>query len=71
MKLGAWITEQKLTHEGAAVLLEIDQVTVTRYVNGTRTPRKPIMERIVKVTGGAVTANDFMSDAGAGRVAAE
>lgn len=36
---------------------------VTEYCAGTAWPGRETMERIVKETGGEVTANDFLSEA--------
>lgn len=63
MKLADWIAEKDLTHAEVAELLEVEQPTVSRYVNGTRRPRDRHMVKIVAVTGGKVTANDFLPEA--------
>ena len=36
------------------------QAAVSRYANGKRTPRPALLSKIVEVTKGRVTANDFL-----------
>lgn len=60
MKLGAWLTKKKTTPEAFAALIEVDPVSVRRYIAGTRRPKPVIMTRIIEATQGDVTANDFL-----------
>lgn len=43
-----------------AAKIEVDVVTVRRYLSGTRRPKWEVMARIVKATQGEVTADAFM-----------
>lgn len=61
MKLGAWLTAKGLTNAAFAETIDVDESSVSRYVNG-RMPRKPILARIKTATENQVTANDFVSD---------
>lgn len=70
MKLGAWIKDRNMTLEAFGQLVGADKSSVSRWVDGT-VPRHSTLRRIKEVTEGAVTADDFMTDAaeadGAGR----
>lgn len=59
MKLADFLAQKGMTHVEFARAIGVTQVAVTRYVAGTRTPRRECMRRIRTVTGGAVTADDF------------
>lgn len=59
MKLNDFLTENKIgVIEFALMIGAKSRNTVYRYLKG-RKPEDPFMERIVKVTGGKVTPNDF------------
>lgn len=65
MKLGDWLTANKMTYSAFASLVGIDESHVSRLVekNGKKQVRKPsfdLASRISLATNGAVTANDFM-----------
>lgn len=60
MKLSAWISKKKLTHAAFGAMIGATQAAVSRYVSGQRVPRPRVMARIVEVTKGQVTANDFV-----------
>lgn len=59
MKLAAYMELNGLNAEAFAALIDRKPITVARYLNGTRIPRKAEMGRIHTVTGGAVQPNDF------------
>lgn len=61
MQLRDWLLKQNMTHEafGALVGGKARRSTVTRWVNGSRIPRRDEMAKIASVTGGEVTAADF------------
>ena len=61
MKFADWLTQNSLTLTAAAALLEIDPTNVRRCARG-QIPKPPLMRRIARVSGGAVTANDFYGD---------
>lgn len=63
MKLNDYLTSRGLTPEAFAELIEIDPVSVRRYVQETRRPKWDVAARIARVTGGEVTANDFLPEA--------
>lgn len=60
MTLSEWLRSQNMSHEEFAERIGRDRSAVTRYVNGTRMPRREVLEQIADVTDGAVTANDFV-----------
>ena len=59
MTLEDYLEENGLTQAEFACLAQIKQSTVSRYLNG-RLPRRAQLERIIAITRGKVTANDFM-----------
>jgi transcriptional regulator with XRE-family HTH domain len=60
MRLAEYLTANGLTPEKFADELGVDAVSVRRYMSGTRRPRWAVMARIADLTGGQVTANDFV-----------
>lgn len=60
MLLSDWLENQKQSPEWLAERLGIGRPAVTRYLNGSRRPEWDVIARIIEVTGGAVTANDFV-----------
>lgn len=62
MKLNDYLTSKDLTPEAFAQQIEIDPVSVRRYLNGKRRPKWDVASRIAEVTNGAVTANDFVPE---------
>lgn len=63
MKLEHYIEANGLTHAEFANKIGVTASSVTRYLLGLRTPRKPTLLKIIAATNGMVTANDFLSDA--------
>jgi len=63
MKLGDYLTWKFLTPEAFAEELNVDAVSVRRYVSGKRRPRWGLMALIAEKTEGHVTANDFAPEA--------
>lgn len=59
MRLRDWREAQMLTQQALAKNLGCAQATVHRWETGHRRPHPHQMIRIVAITGGAVTANDF------------
>jgi transcriptional regulator with XRE-family HTH domain len=59
MKLGAWRKANEKTQMWVAEYLGVSQSTAWRYESEVHTPNRQVMPKIVKMTGGAVTANDF------------
>ena len=62
MKLHDYLTLKGLTPEAFAEQLQVDAVTVRRYLRGKRRPTWEVMSRITEQTKGAVTANDFVPE---------
>lgn len=58
--LGQYLTEERKTPEEFAALIDVDPVTVRRYLNGSRRPSWDVMPRIVSATAGRVTADSFL-----------
>ncbi len=59
MKLKYFLKKSEITYVELAEILSVALATVYRYANDERVPRKHIMKKLVKFTGGQVTANDF------------
>ena len=60
MTLEQYIKRTQLSRTQIAALLKTTEATVSRYITGARFPRAYMLDRIFKVTGGKVTANDFL-----------
>lgn len=58
MKLSDWRRNQNLSVSEAANRLGVTPVAFGRYEKG-RVPDPSVLQRLIHVTGGAVTANDF------------
>jgi len=60
MTLLQWRKSKKMSRAELAKLLGLSNPTVIyRYETGARVPRPEIMKRIVQLTKGEVSANDF------------
>ena len=59
MKLSEWMEREKVSVEDLARRLGRTPMQVWRYRAGKSMPRPAVMRRIIEITGGAVTANDF------------
>ena len=59
MKLNYFLKKSKITYVELAEVLDVSLATVYRYAHDERIPHKHIMQKLVKFTGGQVTANDF------------
>jgi transcriptional regulator with XRE-family HTH domain len=68
MKLKDWRLHNSLTQQQAAEMLGFAQSAVARYEAG-RVPRPSQMQKIIAVTAGAVTANDFFGSQAVERAA--
>ena len=60
MTLDEWIRRQGVTREHVAREIGVSVVSVCRYVNGARVPRRGVIAKIKALTGDAVTADSFM-----------
>lgn len=61
MKLASFLEKSHIGRREFAVALGVSDVTVTRYINGSRIPRPRHMKRIKELSGGVVTADDFLA----------
>lgn len=59
--LSAYLRQQDISIQMFAKMVNVKVASVHRYVLGERIPRPEILERIIKVTKGAVQANDFFA----------
>lgn len=59
MTLAEFISSTKISRRDFAAIIGVSEVSVTRYLQGSRIPSKDEMLRIAKATDGAVTPNDF------------
>jgi transcriptional regulator with XRE-family HTH domain len=59
MKLYEWMEKAKINADSLAGMLVVRRSTVDRYVNRGRVPTPRVMKKIVGITGGQVTPNDF------------
>jgi len=60
--LGRYLNDKSMSVAEFAALLGVRVQAVYRYVNETRLPNRSVMLRIMEVTEGAVTADDFYHD---------
>jgi transcriptional regulator with XRE-family HTH domain len=60
MRLSDYLQETNTSCSVFAGRIGTSAVTVTRYLAGTRTPRRDVLQRIANVTKGAVTPDDFL-----------
>lgn len=61
MKLGDYLEKTGTRRSFFARMIGVSPASVTEYCDGAYPPRFPVIERIVRATQGAVTANDFLS----------
>lgn len=62
MQLSEWLKLRNITAAEFAGRIGVSPMAVSRYLSGQRRPDWDIvLPKIVKETGGAVTANDFLS----------
>jgi hypothetical protein len=60
MKLQAYLSEKDISLETFAKLVGASTFGVRKWIRGERLPRKNALKRIGEVTGGEVTAVDFL-----------
>jgi len=61
MRLGAWLSEQKITQEAFGETIGRTQGRVSQLVNGSW-PSSEEAERILVATGGAVSLESFLPE---------
>lgn len=59
MTLYEWLKREGLTHADFAERIGLTQSSVTRYVTGSRVPRRETMIEIARATNGEVAPADF------------
>ena len=59
MKLETYLRQNKIATATFAAAIEVSVQALHRYLYGARFPRREVLERILSVTMGAVTPNDF------------
>jgi transcriptional regulator with XRE-family HTH domain len=59
MKLKSYLSDKNIKHSDFAEKLGVSQVTVTRYVNGKRTPSLGMARRIEDLTKRKVRISDW------------
>jgi hypothetical protein len=69
--LGKYLARNKITQQAFAASIGSTQRAVDYWLNGGRTPRPEMMQRIVDATNGAVTPNDFLAPVSEPQEAAE
>jgi DNA-binding XRE family transcriptional regulator len=60
MKIDEWMVCRGLTDARLGEMLQVDRVTVSRIRRGQNKPSWELAARIKEVSGGAVTADDFL-----------
>jgi transcriptional regulator with XRE-family HTH domain len=60
MTLREWREKKGLTMVELARMLGVDKSAVSRWESGERFPSRRFLKKIAEVTGGEVTANDFL-----------
>ncbi|MGV1769129.1 MULTISPECIES: helix-turn-helix domain-containing protein [Rhizobium/Agrobacterium group] len=62
MKLETYLRDNDIKPVAFATRIDVAPSTITRIIRGERTPRIDLIAKIRTATGGAVTADDFMSE---------
>ena len=57
--LDKWITNNSLSRQLFAKKINISTATLSRYLSGDRIPKQEIMEKIIKITRGSISPDDF------------
>jgi predicted transcriptional regulator len=60
MRLDAYLLQNDIEFSDFAKAIGVHRTSVYRFVKGLAFPRPSTIERIIQVTGGNVTANDFL-----------
>lgn len=61
MTLAEYLSWKKISCEDFAAKIDVSRTAVIRYRDGDRRPSWKVMPKIVKATGGKVTADSFLS----------
>lgn len=62
MKLSEWLTENRVSRAEFARQVGVSGAAITQWCDGSIYPSREMAERIVEVTNGSVTPNDFLGD---------
>ncbi len=62
MKLQDYLQLKDLPRPDFAARIGVSEASLARYMNGTRIPRRQVMEAIARETDGLVTSADFFGD---------
>lgn len=62
MKLAQYLSQNEIKPSVFAAEIGVAPSTITRLIKGERSPRLDLIRLIREKTGGAVTADDFMSE---------
>jgi len=60
MTLNEWLANNNTSPESFAASLRVSRGAVLKWLSGERFPRKGALAKILRVTNGQVTANDFL-----------
>lgn len=63
MTLLEYISSNEISYGAFSKIIGVKPPTVRRYCLGERIPKPSVMERIKSATNGAVTPNDFYTEA--------
>lgn len=59
MQLADYLAKQNISRSDFADAIGVKEPSVSRYITGKNIPERDVMRKIVSVTAGNVTANDF------------
>ncbi|MGA9855095.1 MAG: helix-turn-helix transcriptional regulator [Gammaproteobacteria bacterium] len=62
MKLADWLKKERLPRFRFAERICVQPSVITDYCRGRYAPRPKTVAKIIRETGGEVTANDFLTD---------
>lgn len=60
MQLADYLIENNMTQQSFADAIGVRQSSVSKWLQGLARPSWPVLKQIKEVTGGAVTADDFI-----------
>lgn len=63
MLLRTYLAQNDLSPAAFGVLVGASEHGVRKWISGERTPRPDAQRKIIEITNGAVTPNDFLSSA--------
>ena len=63
MQLAEYLDSQEISDDDFAKAIGVDRQSVHRYKTFARFPRRGVLEKIIEITNGTVTANDLVKPA--------